>query len=86
MGLLSINYFYILVMWKIVYKKKCHPHGQHFHDFPSYKTLYVGHISILVSCLILTALRNTLRIYDFVPRFGFPLFPILLQLGSKSFT
>ena len=20
-------------------QKKCHPHGQHFHDFPSYKTL-----------------------------------------------
>ena len=40
LGLLSINYFYILVVWKnCIKKKKCYPHGLHFRNFPSYKAL-----------------------------------------------
>ena len=39
LGLLSINYFYILVVLENVYKKKCYPHGLHFRNFPSYKAL-----------------------------------------------
>lgn len=69
---------------EIVYKKSAILTDNTFSIFPLTR-LYRWVISASL-CLILTVLRNTLRIYDFVPRFSFPLFPILLQLGSKSFT
>ena len=33
LGLQIVNYFYILVVLENVYKKKCYPHGLHFHNF-----------------------------------------------------
>ena len=44
----------------------------------------MGHISILLFlCFLFAVLRSTLRIFDFVLRLGFPLFPIPLQLGIR---
>ena len=35
LGLLLVNSVCILVVLENVYKKKCYPHGLHFHNFPS---------------------------------------------------
>lgn len=45
-GLLSINYVYILVLWKLCTKKRCNPLGLH----PYTKHLYCC-LSILIRCI-----------------------------------
>lgn len=53
-----------------------------FHT-PPLTRLYRWVILASFLCFLFAVLRSTLRIFDFVPRVGFPLFPIPLQLGIR---